>query len=102
VDLRLRLFQQDRRTVLTLLSFPMETCDKSEREETRLVPYGTYMDVPITLAATLPLLHGARKTIPLFLFFPMPPSRSMCLLTSSPFSIPMFLSTAAYIFIDQV
>jgi hypothetical protein len=102
VDLRLCLFQQGRRTVLRLLSFPMETCDKSEREETRLVPYGTYIDVPITLAATLPLLHGARKTIPVFVFFPMPPSRSMCLLTLSPFCIPVFPSTAAYIFIDHV
>jgi hypothetical protein len=65
-----------------------------------LLPYGTYMDVTIMLAAASPLLHGVEKPVPVFVFFPMPPSH-MCLPTSSPFCVPMFPSTAAYVSIDQ-
>jgi hypothetical protein len=85
--------------VLRLLSFPVETCDKSERDAST-VWYIHGCHVTIMLAATSPLLHGVEKPVPVFVFFPVPPSR-MCLPTSSPFCIPMFPSTAAYVSIDQ-
>jgi hypothetical protein len=84
------------RVVLRLLSFPVGTCDKSERDAST-VWYIHGCHVTIMLAATSPLLHGVEKPVPVCVFFPMPPSH-MCLPTSSPFCVPMFPSTAAYMY----